>query len=761
MLGKLARLFGLGGGQPVASSEQGGSPTPAALASALANDPRKVDDVARRLAPSELPAVLAALPADKGTVAAELTAKLLAERDASPDILRQIAAQLSPAAREQVLAALPAATRAKAASSGFDVVGQLDVTSTTAADRARVSAGPLPPSLVEFAQANDLVRRIADVRAGRSAVTLAERSELREALSDLDQSQLKALRELLVERPPHPRLREMRDHPALRGPPTAAGVLAILVGEPLGLTPRPSPELVKAAKLALGEYPHGFTPDVERQWVELLAQSPMAIRLVRNNGPLGLDAVRAIGVEGLEAAGNPWFEGSTLMRLGTIVPGKFGELREFLDAQGPEAFRQALRDLGAVRQAHGIVDRVAERDGFVAAARLARAGAADAHGLRCFMFERGDDEASALAQLRGKSTAALARTFADSGSRIAEFGSGSAPLYTGAHWPAARPRTASIQQAEQRVLSAVGLPANALGAGRARLSEGQVGALSRALQGEVAQRSPELSSMLERELLGRRFINRQYYDALYAQGVRNPEHRYSVDTFESWRSAESFVRAQAAASAGRPLQAGELTAVMQAAHRAAGQGMVGKLDQSHLKADDLGRLRSAAADHVQLGNAFHEVDRETAAKLDRNPYLQPNALARAPSTGESVVHRPIMFSAGVDVPRLVGELDAWVRANEGVRSPSELAAEVHFRLVSIHPFMDGNGRTSKLMADFVLLRAGVEPPVWQKGDVLKNVDVWPAAVREGVDAQLDIVKRYFDAAVDARSTRLSRDSGAR
>ncbi len=38
--------------------------------------------------------------------------------------------------------------------------------------------------------------------------------------------------------------------------------------------------------------------------------------------------------------------------------------------------------------------------------------------------------------------------------------------------------------------------------------------------------------------------------------------------------------------------------------------------------------------------------------------------------------------------------------------PVILAAEMHERLVSIHPFIDGNGRTSRLVMNFVLLRHG-------------------------------------------------------
>lgn len=48
--------------------------------------------------------------------------------------------------------------------------------------------------------------------------------------------------------------------------------------------------------------------------------------------------------------------------------------------------------------------------------------------------------------------------------------------------------------------------------------------------------------------------------------------------------------------------------------------------------------------------------------------------------------------------------------------PVILAAEMHERLVSIHPFIDGNGRTSRLVMNLILLQSGY-PIVSLKGDL--------------------------------------------
>ena len=44
--------------------------------------------------------------------------------------------------------------------------------------------------------------------------------------------------------------------------------------------------------------------------------------------------------------------------------------------------------------------------------------------------------------------------------------------------------------------------------------------------------------------------------------------------------------------------------------------------------------------------------------------------------------------------------------------PDEIAVRLHHRLVAIHPFPNGNGRTTRLMGDLVAARLGHEPFTW-------------------------------------------------
>jgi Fic family protein len=80
-------------------------------------------------------------------------------------------------------------------------------------------------------------------------------------------------------------------------------------------------------------------------------------------------------------------------------------------------------------------------------------------------------------------------------------------------------------------------------------------------------------------------------------------------------------------------------------------------------------------------------------------------------TGSS--HRP---PEAYEVPKLMEELVSWVRKNQNKMHPVELAALAHHRLVYIHPFSDGNGRTARLFMNLILMQKGFPMVIILKND---------------------------------------------
>lgn len=58
------------------------------------------------------------------------------------------------------------------------------------------------------------------------------------------------------------------------------------------------------------------------------------------------------------------------------------------------------------------------------------------------------------------------------------------------------------------------------------------------------------------------------------------------------------------------------------------------------------------------------------------------------------------------VPKQMEDYFLWMEENKNKLHPVILAAEMHERLVTIHPFIDGNGRTSRLIMNLILLQNG-------------------------------------------------------
>ena len=74
------------------------------------------------------------------------------------------------------------------------------------------------------------------------------------------------------------------------------------------------------------------------------------------------------------------------------------------------------------------------------------------------------------------------------------------------------------------------------------------------------------------------------------------------------------------------------------------------------------------------------------------------------SRTREVVYAP---PAPLDVPHLMREFTEWINKAEDV-SPILIAGIVQFQFVHIHPFIDGNGRTARLLSTLILYKTGYD-----------------------------------------------------
>jgi Fic family protein len=90
----------------------------------------------------------------------------------------------------------------------------------------------------------------------------------------------------------------------------------------------------------------------------------------------------------------------------------------------------------------------------------------------------------------------------------------------------------------------------------------------------------------------------------------------------------------------------------------------------------------------------------------------------------------------------------WLQSKKKMH-PVDLAAEAHYRLVTIHPFVDGNGRTARLLMNFILMCHGYPPAIIRKNERGKYLDALEKAQTGGsLDDYLQLIYSAVDRSLD-------------
>lgn len=100
------------------------------------------------------------------------------------------------------------------------------------------------------------------------------------------------------------------------------------------------------------------------------------------------------------------------------------------------------------------------------------------------------------------------------------------------------------------------------------------------------------------------------------------------------------------------------------------------------------------------------------------------------------------------VPELMPEFIAFLKQAADMH-PVQLAAEAHYRLVTIHPFLDGNGRTARLLMNMILLMKGYPEAVIRKRDRLNYIKALEKAqMSESMDDYFKLISISVERSLD-------------
>jgi len=140
-----------------------------------------------------------------------------------------------------------------------------------------------------------------------------------------------------------------------------------------------------------------------------------------------------------------------------------------------------------------------------------------------------------------------------------------------------------------------------------------------------------------------------------------------------------------------------------------------------------------------LIRSFHQIVTEDIEKEWAGKYR--NSLVMIGGTN----HKP---PEAIDVPKMMADLVRWVRNNKNRLHPVELTAILHYRLVAIHPFFDGNGRTARLIMNIILIQVGYPLAIILKNDRKRYYNVLSKADKGDLIPFIRFIARAIERSFD-------------
>lgn len=108
---------------------------------------------------------------------------------------------------------------------------------------------------------------------------------------------------------------------------------------------------------------------------------------------------------------------------------------------------------------------------------------------------------------------------------------------------------------------------------------------------------------------------------------------------------------------------------------------------------------------VTYTDAVNDLGQRVKKKAHPGEYKkQPNHVIQA----DGSIH---WYVEPMQVATQMAELINWVNTNENNHHPMIIATILHYNLVRIHPFDDGNGRGARILMNLILMRKGYFPAV--------------------------------------------------
>ena len=122
--------------------------------------------------------------------------------------------------------------------------------------------------------------------------------------------------------------------------------------------------------------------------------------------------------------------------------------------------------------------------------------------------------------------------------------------------------------------------------------------------------------------------------------------------------------------------------------------------------------------HTLLLKEPYQVDAQTPDGNPTKKWVQVGSYKTSPNHVQTKTGEMFYFATPEETPAKMADLMDWYaeKIEDADVNPILIAAEFHYKFITIHPFDDGNGRTARILMNFILMKFGYPPVIIKTED---------------------------------------------
>lgn len=147
--------------------------------------------------------------------------------------------------------------------------------------------------------------------------------------------------------------------------------------------------------------------------------------------------------------------------------------------------------------------------------------------------------------------------------------------------------------------------------------------------------------------------------------------------------------------------------------------------------------------HKLILKESYEVDAITPDGSPTKKTIEIGKYKSIPNHVKTKTGEIFRFSSPEETPSLMSDLIDWYRDSISRKNfnPILVAAEFHYKFIRIHPFDDGNGRTVRILMNFILMQFGYPPVIIKSEDRVNYFGVLQQADAGQIEPFVDYIAK--------------------